>query len=253
MVSGDWGALRSIQLVTQLVGMSVLAALTAVSVGSTLLSAAGVIPWLNLPLMFGETVFLAAGPIAQVALSVLLLALCGFMPSALRITRLEAAHRDFRIGMEDVARAYWTAHAADRAGTFKLGREYDSVRERLIFLRDHPDLDELDPALLEVAAQMSHESRELANIYSDEKVARAKETLALRRDEAARLDERIAHAHTVTADLRRSLEDVEADEDILRSRLSRLREEMSEISGMLSATEGTPEFRRANIGVVPGE
>ncbi len=99
--------------------------------------------------------------------------LCFFLPSNARIMRLENSHRRFSIGMRDVAQAYHFAHAADREGIFQMSSEFDAVRECLAYLRDHPDLESLEPALLEAAAQMSHISRELADVYADEKVARA--------------------------------------------------------------------------------
>ena len=43
--------------------------------------------------------------------------------------------------MEDIARAYHLCHTADRAGVFTLSSEFDSVRERLAYQRDHPDLE----------------------------------------------------------------------------------------------------------------
>ncbi|MFC2968339.1 hypothetical protein [Acidimangrovimonas pyrenivorans] len=71
------------------------------------------------------------------------------------------------------ARALARAHGGDREGVFALSSEFDSMRERLTHLRKHPDLSGLEPELLELAAQMSHLSRDLARVYSDEKVARA--------------------------------------------------------------------------------
>ena len=52
-----------------------------------------------------------------------------------------------------------------------MSSEFDAVRERLAYLHDHHDLDSLEPSVLEVAAQMSHQSRELSDIYSDEKLS----------------------------------------------------------------------------------
>ena len=66
--------------------------------------------------------------------------------------------------MWDVAQAYQAAHAADRDGVFNLPSEFDSVRERIEHLRRHPDLGRLKPEILELAAQISHESRELAGV-----------------------------------------------------------------------------------------
>ena len=247
--------LLQIQVFTQLLAMAVIGLAAAGATIFTLLSAAGAVPWLTLAAQVGNSDPALSGPIVQLSITLLLLLLCVFLPSNTRILRLEAAHRDFRTGMDDVARAYWAAHAADRAGLFQLEREYDAVRERLRLLRDHPDLSALDGEILELAAQMSHESRELARIYSDDKVAHARENLSLRRHEAEELSDRIARASLATGELRRDLHEVEMDEDLVRARLKRFREDLAEI---LPAAEGPgvlgePEARRARMGVVPGE
>ena len=143
--------------------------------------------------------------------------------------------------MEDVTRAYWLAHSADRAGTFKLAREFDAVRERFRFLRDHPDLEDIQPELLELAAQMGAESRDLARIYSDTKVARAQEMLELRRFEAAEMQERVARALAVTGQIKRLLQDVEMDEAMARSALARLREELDELMPKIETVTPTPQ------------
>jgi len=90
------------------------------------------------------------------AISILLVGLCFFLPSHQHITKLETSHRSFQIGMEDVAKAYAIAHAEDRSSTFKLSTEFNAVRERLGFLRDHPDLGQLESTMLEVASEMNH-------------------------------------------------------------------------------------------------
>ena len=240
---------------SQIVAMAMVTLGAIAAVAATTLAATGVLPWIEVPVRFGGTEPAFAGMALQIAMTLILLLLCVFLPSSIRVMRLEATHREFSLRMEDVTRAYWAAHAADRTGIFKLKREYDAVRERLRFLRKHPDLEDLDQDLLEVASQMSTESRELARIYSDEKIARAKEHLALRRDEAARTSERIANAHAATAEIRRLKDEVEVEEDVVRSRLARLQEELLEI---LPASEmpgfgNGPEERRRRIGVVPGE
>lgn len=125
----------------------------------------------------GGTAWPNAGRVAQVGPTALALLLCVCLPANARIMALETSHRRFNMGMQDVARAYALAHGADRAGLFRLSSEFDAVRERLIYRRDHPDLGSLEPDLLEVAAQMPHVSQELAEICSDEKVARADGTV----------------------------------------------------------------------------
>jgi len=194
----------------------------------TALGAAGNVPMLSVPAVVGVNP-VDAGPLLQIGAAVALLAIVALLPGLARVRRLEAAHRSFRVGMEDVSRAYWAAHAADRAGLFALGREFDAVRERLEFLKRHPDLGAHEPELLELAAQMSTEARELAAIYSDEKVARAETMLAERRMEVERLTGLVERAHSVTRDLWRALDEVTLEEDMAKARIDRLREEIGEL------------------------
>ncbi|MDG1103585.1 MAG: hypothetical protein P8N75_09480 [Ascidiaceihabitans sp.] len=77
--------------------------------------------------------------------------------------------------MTDVSRAYGAVHVADRGDVFRLSKEFDSVRERLAYLRDHPDLSSLVSTVLEVAAQMLHVPNELAEVYSNDHVTRLRD------------------------------------------------------------------------------
>ena len=107
--------------------------------------------------------------------------------------------------------------------------EFDAVRERLVFLRDHPDLGHLEPEVLEIAAQMSRTSEELATIYSDEKVSRAQSFLAERRFEAEKMEARIEEALETTRALRRFVDEVEMEESVAQSRLQQLRGELDQL------------------------
>jgi hypothetical protein len=194
--------LKTVTLLTQFlfqrlaVALFLLAALalSAASIGAAI----GLLPWLEFEAGFGGVTYHNAGQIAQVALTVLAVLLCFFLPANARIMALETSHRRFNIGMRDVARAYHAAHAADRAGLFQLSSEFDAVRERLAYLREHPDLGGLEPDLLEVAAQMSHISRELAEVYSDEKVARARQFLHQRQQEVEAFNARLDQAKQIS-------------------------------------------------------
>ncbi len=229
-------------------GAMTLVALAGIGLAiTTSLSAIGVFPWLQLSASFGETQVGNAGMILQVAATVLVVLLSVFIPSNLRVLRLEASHRDFRIAMEDVLHAYEISHAEDRAGGFAMTSEFDSVRERYEYLRAHPDLEHLDGELLTVAAQMSHQSRELAAIYSDEKVARVREGLEKRRKDAERLEERIQQAYATVREIRSTLDDVEIEESSVNAQIQRLREEVSDL--MLSTTRHAP--RSVNSGKSP--
>lgn len=204
----------------------VLMLLGLAALGYTLACAVGLAPWLNFTATFGDTTYPQAGMITQIALTVIILTLFFFMPSAGRIMALERSHRDFHMNMEDVARAYHACHTADRSGVFTLSGEFDAVRERLSFLRDHPDLDHLEPQILELAAQMSQQSRELADIYSDEKVNRAKTFLAQRQEEAERQQQRIVEAHHALRDIRTWSQQVELEESVIASQLAQLEEQL---------------------------
>lgn len=242
--------LAEAQVWAQTLGMAAIVIAACGLSGTTVLAAAGIVPWVEVPVTWRGEAVPYAGKLFQIGLTVLFLTLCVYLPSARRVLGLEVTHRDFAVGMDDVARAYWAAHAADREGVFRLRREFDAVRERYRFLRQHPDLQALEPEVLELAAQMSVEARDLATVYSDEKVTRAREMLAQRRQEVETLVERISSAHVVTAEIRRLLDDVEIEEDMAKAQLSRLRAELAEI---MERIEGKPETPRARLRVAPSK
>lgn len=193
------------------------------------LSALGVWPWLEVTANWGGAPIENAGIWVQCTLAALAVMLVVFLPANARVMALEKSHRKFQIGMEDIARAYHYAHAADRAGSFQLSSEFDAVRERLGHLRKHPDLEQLEPELLEVAAQMSHISRELADVYSDEKVSRARAFLQQRQQEVERFNTRLSDAKSIATELRHWLHQVELEESVAASQLERLRAELHDL------------------------
>ena len=205
----------------------VLAALALL--GATALAAAGVLPWLDMQLSFGGTVYANAGIAVQSGVTVLMVLLCFYLPTNARVMALENSHRRFHLGMSDVAQAYATAHAADRAGMFQIQSEFDAVRERLTYMREHPDLETMEPQIMEVAAQMSFISRELADIYSDDKVERARAFLKQRQQEVELFNRRIDNAKAVTRRLKQWAQDVEMEESIAVSQLDRMREDLRDI------------------------
>lgn len=193
---------------------------------ATIAAAMGALPWLEFSVGFGGETYQNAGQMAQIGLTVLAVLLCVYLPANARIMALETSHRRFNIGMQDVARAYHAAHAADRAGLFRLSSEFDAVRERLAYLRDHPDLGTLEPDLLEVAAQMSHISRELAQVYSDDRIARARNFLTQRQQEVEAFNARLDQAKQITRELKHWFHEVELEESVAASQLTRLRDEL---------------------------
>ena len=196
---------------------------------ATLAAAFGALPWPEMSLRWGGTYLPQSGMYAQVGVTLLLCLLCVFLPANARMGRLERTHRSFQISLEDVRRAYEIAHAADRRQLFGLSSEFDAMRARMEHLRQHPDLAELEPELLQLAAQMSFESRDLARIYSEDRVARAKGFLAHRQHEAERLAERINLARLTCDEMRRWLTDVEAEERGNHLQLKRLEADLREI------------------------
>ncbi len=215
------------------------------------LCAAGVWPWLELPIGFAGQPYENAGKLVQIGLMVLALMLAFYLPAHNRIAALEHSHRDFRISVTDVTRAYHEAHAADRRGAFRLASEFDAVKERLAYLREHPDLGDLEPELLEVAAEMSHVSHELAKIYSDEKIDRARTFLKQRQQEVERFNERLEDARIVVHELRQWCRDMDLEESVAKAQLQRVREELFELLPELSAQlQDPPDPRGTTHSVV---
>ena len=196
---------------------------------ATALAAFGIWPWLEFQVSFGGVAYENAGQIAQIGLTVMAVLLCFFLPTNARVMALENSHRRFHIGMQDVAQAYAAAHAADRAGMFQIQSEFDAVRERLAYMREHPDLETLEPQIMEVAAQMSFISRELAEIYSDDKVDRARAFLKQRQQEIEQFNKRLDHAKAVGVRLKQWAQDVEMEESVAVSQLERLRDDLRPI------------------------
>jgi hypothetical protein len=127
-----------------------------------------------------------------------------FVPSAWRVLRLERSHREFRTGMNDIEEAYYRSHSADRAGTYRLTREFDAVMERARHLQSLPDLHGMEPDILILAAQMSYMSRDIAAAFNDEKVAAAKEFISKRLTEAEQFETQIEA-------FKRTIESIRAD------------------------------------------
>jgi hypothetical protein len=219
--------------VLHIVSIYVLGAAALAAVLLTFLAAIGVVPWFTLMLQFGTAFVPSAGIWVQSGVTVLLCLLFFFIPSNGRILALENSHRNFHVSMQDVARAYHVCHTADRAGVFTMSSEFDQVRERLAFLRDHPDLAQLESGVLTLAAQMSQQARHLAEVYSDEKVARAKDVLAQRQREAEEQKVRIVEALHICRQIKRWADQVEVEEAIVASQLRQLDEQLQAALPML--------------------
>lgn len=214
------------ELIVQRLTLLLLLSLGAAGLVWSVAAAAGLCGWLQLHVGLGGEAPVDAGRAIQLILTALLVGLCFFIPSNDRVLRLETSHRNFRVTMKDVAQAYQAAHAVDRTGAFELKSEFDSVRERIEYMRRHPDLERLEPEILEAAAQMSHESRALAEIYSTERVERARRFLQQRQEEVEDMKARIQAADAACCELKRWLHRVNIEEDIRRSEIARLKEDL---------------------------
>lgn len=214
------------------------AALMAVS--ATLLSALGVLPWLSMQAGFGDGPVSDAGMFIQIGLTVLILMLAFYLPANARMMALENNHRKFALNMHDIRDAYQSAHAADREGLFMMSSEFDAVKERMAFLRHHPNLQSLEPEILEVAAQMSQISQELAETYGNTRINRARTFLQQRQEEIELFQQRLEEAQVIQNELRQWTREVEMEETIAKSQLTRLRDELFELLPELSVQLQAP-------------
>ena len=215
-----------VRVTFQFITAALLILLGLAAIAWTMSAALGHTAWLDLGLTFGDRAYPEAGMIVQIAVTTLIVGLLAYLPGNARVMALETSHRRFNMTMEDVTRAYRIAHAADRGGNFNLKSEFDSVRERIAYLRDHPDLAELEAPVIEVAAQMSHISRDLASVYSDDAVARARDFLIQRQNELEDFNQRLSGAKATATELRQWVDAVELDESVAKSQLTRLREDL---------------------------
>lgn len=247
-----WTAGRNIRNMVQLATQGLLIALAAAACIATLLSLVGVMPWMSLNLVTDSGDSIHVGVWVQSLGTAVLLGLCAFLPGVHHIQRLERSHRDFKLSMDDVAKAYQISHAADRNGAFALSTEFEDMRDRLDNMRRHPDLGHLEPEILELAAQMSHMTRDLALVYSETKVARAKEFLRHRQQELDTFNENLSLALTVTQDLQRWQNDVEASELEANRQMDRLEKDLKEILPQLGyeMDEDRAEAAELNDGKV---
>ncbi|MHA6323479.1 DNA repair protein [Roseivivax sp. CAU 1753] len=227
----------AVRVAFQYVTAALLVITGLVALAMTGAAALGYMPWIDLTLQFGGVAYPEAGMVVQIVGTTLLVGLLAYLPGNARVLALETSHRRFHINMEDVTRAYRAAHAADRKGLFNLKSEFDSVRERIAYLREHPDLAELEAPVIEVAAQMSHLARDLARVYSDDAVMRARDFLTQRQNEVADFNRRLDAAKAHAVQIRSWIEAVEMDEAVAESQLARICEELSDLLPELYETE----------------
>lgn len=132
--------------------------------------------------------------------------------------------------------------------------EFDSVRERMAYLRDHPDLAELEPSVLELASQMSHLSRDLARTYSESSVARARDFLIQRQQEIEEFNTRLDAAKATASEMRVWADKVALEESVAQAQLARLNAELVDILPELHKGTDTPTIparQGATAGATP--
>lgn len=215
--------------ILQRVSILLFAALAVTLLVATGLAVAGVWPWIQLQVSWNGTGVAQAGMYAQIGLTVFALTLCFFLPSNRRILQLENSHRRFDVSIDDVTRAYHAAHTADRDTVFRSGDAFETMRDRLKFLSDHPDLGALEPELLELAAKMSHVSRDLAEAYSKPRVDRARAFLEQRQFEVEQFEERLTQARAIHGEFATWINRLELEESVARAKLEDLLDEMERL------------------------
>lgn len=227
--------------------MAVTAFLALAMIAASVASGLGYLPWPVIDIAWNGIQVANAGMWAQIGLTGIVALVALVLPANARMARLEHSHRSFAISLDDIARAYRVAHASDRAGVFALSNEFESVRARLEHLRRHPDLAQLEPELLQVAAEMSFLSRDLARTYSDERVTRARAFLKQRQEEAQSLTDRITLARQTVDELRRWLTDIETEERQAERHIRRLEEDLREILPQIGYAIEPEEPREATV------
>ncbi|WP_054004815.1 hypothetical protein [Cypionkella psychrotolerans] len=98
---------------------------------------------------------------------------------------------------------------------------------------------------------MSLETRDLAQVYSDIKVARAKSFLQQRQEEVQHLTDRLAIARRTCDELRRWMDDVQAEEMQAQKQLKRLEADLKEILPTLGYDFDLEDHRDANVVTLP--
>jgi len=235
----------------QHMAMFAVVAAALVSVTALALAGFGIWPWIDLPLTWNGAYVPQAGMYVQIGAAVLTVGLLAYLPTNRRVLQLENSHRTFHVGMQDIVRAYGAVHAADRGQMFQLSGEFEAVRERLAYLHDHPDLRDLEPEVLDLAAQMSFLSRELADTYSDDKVARARAFLTQRQEEVETFNTRLDKAKGIANELNHWRTQIELEESVAAAQLERLRETLDGLvqdqgtETVVSLDRDTPALPRA--------
>lgn len=140
---------------------------------------------------------------------------------------------------------------ADRKRAFALPTEFDSVRNRMKDLRKHHDLRNLEPELLQLASQMNYETRNLAQTHSEEKVNHAKGFLKQPQEDLQALTDRLTIARRTCDELRRWLQDVDAEERAAQTQIKRHEANLKEILPSIDYDFDLEDHRERNVLQLP--
>ncbi len=200
--------------------------LTVGLIAASLGAVFGLWPWLSFVASVNGAAPQDIGHYVQIGAAVFGLILLIYLPANARMAALERSHRSFNIGMDDVTRAYVAAHAADRASVFTLSGEFENMRSKMEHMRAHPDLRNLEPELLQLAAQMSLQTREIALTYAQDKVDRAKQFLQARQQDIDLMSDRITQAHKICEELRLWAADIDVEDRAIKKQMKALDEKL---------------------------
>lgn len=240
--------LMFVQTIVQWLALALFAVLAIGLTVATGLALVGFLPWPDLNLSWDAEPVPWAGQAGQIALTVFAITLCFFLPTNRRVLQLETSHRNFSTSMNDITRAYVAAHTADRAGTFQTADQFESMKDRMEYLRDHPDLRDLEPEVLELAAQMSFASRDLAERYSDTRVKRARGFLEQRQQELELFNDRIEHATAINSEFTGWIKRLELEENVAAAKMDRL---LDEIERVLPELNNPPKIKGTTVTMLP--
>lgn len=133
---------------------------------------------------------------------------------------------DFSLRMEDVAKAYYAVHHADRSGIFQLPEQFDAVRQRMQWLQSQPELSNYESDVLLLAAQMSETTKSLASRYNDDTVKRAEQFLVQREQECERFEALVVEARSAYTTVQTKARKLQLQHETTSSELNALHEDM---------------------------
>jgi hypothetical protein len=213
----------------------------------TVLDASGQLHWQQLMHPIERYVVNDNGIVLQISICLFLVLAALLLSTLSRLARLERLQKTSALSLPDIATAYRLSHAADRKGAFALVGEFDQMRLRMDHLRNHPDLQDLQDDLLQIAAQMSMQTRDLARIYSDENVKGATDFLRQRQLDVQALSDQLTIARTTCDELLACSNTVDADDDQIRQHIEQLEHELKDILPSLGFSPIAARPRHGNV------